>query len=137
MERYGIPMADRLRGVALSDAVRSHTVKAPSKETRMLRIARRDKASREAFGGTVGARLAEAVKMPAKQASVQVRLALAKMPWVSPAMLAYLATDTDPSVRGTALREVGEHGLITNVTPAGAHAVEVAPVVVARDVPTI
>ncbi len=135
--------SDRARGVALSDAVRSHTlaasptVKAPTKETRALRVGRRDEARLEAFP-TMGARMAEAVKMPAKQASVQVRVALAKLPWSTPAMLRYLTSDTDPSVRATALREAQERGLVSTAAPVGTRAVEIAPVpVVQRDVPTI
>ncbi len=138
--------SDRARGVALSDAVRSHTLAAssgkaplvpnPTQETRQLRLARRDEARLEAFP-TMGARLAEAVKMPAKQASVGVRVALAKMPWVTPRMLAYLATDIDPSVRATALREAQARGLVSNTAAAGTRAVESIPVVVVRDVPTI
>ncbi len=82
--------------------------------------------------------LADVVKMPAKQASVKVRVALAKMPWVTPRMLAYLATDTDPTVRAAALREAGERGLISNTAAPGTRAVESIPVVIVqRDVPTI
>ncbi len=135
--------SDRARGVALSDAVRSHTlagaptVKAPTKEIRALRLARRDEARAEAFPGTMGARLAEAVNMDPKKASVQVRVALAKLPWVTPRMLSYLATDTDSSVRATALREAQARGLVSNTAAAGTRAVESIPVVVVRDVPTI
>ncbi len=75
--------------------------------------------------------------MPAKQASVGVRLALANLPWVTPRMLAYLATDIDPSVRATALREAQARGLVSNSVAGGTRAVESIPVVVVRDVPTI
>ncbi len=52
-------------------------------------------------------------------------------------MLAYLATDIDPSVRATALREAQARGLVSNTAAAGTRAVESIPVVVVRDVPTI
>ncbi len=89
---------------------------------------RRDEARLEAFP-TMGARLAEAVKMPAKQASVGVRVALAKLPWVTPRMLAYLATDIDPSVRAIALREAQARGLVSNTAAPveGTRPVEAGP----------
>ena len=77
--------------------------------------------------------------MPVKQASVTVRVALAKLAWTTPAMLRYLVNaDFDPSVRATALREAQARGLDRDTPAQGTRAVEIIPVpVVQRDVPTI